>query len=299
MKKMMFIMNPCAGQRKANKVLPEIISVFTRGGYEVTVHMTEASGDAVQVARRKAPEVDLIVCCGGDGTFTETATGVLQSGVDVPIGYIPGGSTNDFAASLGLPTDILAAARVIMEGDPVSIDMGIFSGRYFSYVASFGAFTRTSYATPQSIKNLLGHTAYILSGIQEIAQIHKEHVRLELDDQVIEDDFLFGAVSNSTSYAGIVSLDPRQVDMSDGLLEVLLVRAPQNLAEITECIQAMQSQKYNCNMITFCRSRKMDIYTNPNMDWTLDGELEKGKAEIHIENAHRVVRVMQLPGEKR
>ena len=293
MKKMLFIMNPYAGQRRANRFLPEIIGIFNRAGYEVIIHMTTGSSDATQTAQRKAPEVDLIVCCGGDGTFSETASGVLRSGVDVPIGYIPAGTTNDFATSLGLPSDILMAAQLAAQGTPDTIDMGIFGDKYFSYVASFGAFTRASYATPQNIKNALGHTAYILGGISELSQIRKVHIRMEMEDQTIEDDFLFGAISNSTSYAGIVSLDPKQVDMSDGQLEVLLVRAPKNLTEITECIQAVQNQVYNCSMITFCRCSTMTVYADPDMPWTLDGEREDGHSKIRIENAHLALRVIR------
>ncbi len=293
MKKMLFIMNPFAGQRKANRFLADMLTLFNRADFEVTVHMTAGSGDATQVAQRMADRVDMIVCCGGDGTFSETAAGVLHAGVDVPIGYIPAGSTNDFAASLGLPTDIMAAAQLIVDGEARSIDMGKFGERYFSYVASFGAFTRASYATPQNVKNALGHTAYLLSGIQEISQIRKEHIRMELDDQTIEDDFLFGAISNSTSYAGIVSLDPKQVDMSDGQLEILLIRAPQTLAEITECIQAVQSQVYNCAMITFCRSGKIRVFASEEMPWTLDGEREEGHSEVEVHNLHLAIRVIQ------
>lgn len=293
MKKMLFIMNPYAGQRKANRFLPDIIALFNRAGYEVIAHMTTGSGDASAVVQRKAAEVDLIVCCGGDGTFSETVSGLLHSGTDTPIGYIPAGTTNDFATSIGLPNDIMMAAQLILDGEPQSIDVGHFGDKYFAYVASFGAFTRASYATPQNIKNALGHTAYILGGIQELSQIRKVHIRMELDDQTIEDDFLFGAISNSTSYAGIVSLDPKQVDMRDGELEILLIRAPQNLAEITECIQAVQTQKYNCGMITFCRSRKLTVYADPDMPWTLDGEREDGHTRIEVENMHLAIRVMQ------
>ncbi len=297
MKKLLFIMNPFAGQRKANRYLADIIALFNRADYQVIIHMTSGPGDASDVACQMAQQVDLIVCCGGDGTFSETAAGVLRAELDIPIGYIPAGSTNDFASSMGLPTDIMAAAQLIVDGKAESIDMGKFGDRYFSYVASFGAFTRTSYATPQSIKNALGHTAYLLSGIQEISQIRKEHIRMELDDQTVEDDFLFGAISNSTSYAGIVSLDPRQVDLSDGKLEILLIRAPQNLAEITECIQAVQSQKYNCAMITFCRSSRIRVFASEEMPWTLDGEREDGHSEVEVENMHLAIRVIRRTGE--
>lgn len=294
MKKMLFVMNPYSGQRKANRVLTEILEMFNQAGYDVTVHMTAGPGDATTTVERLAAGMDLVVCCGGDGTFNETAAGMLACGQNVPLGYIPSGSTNDFAASLKLPTDPLEAARNIVVGQPVSYDSGSFNGRFFSYVASFGAFTKTSYTTPQSIKNALGHTAYVLSGIQEISQIHKEHIRMDIDGEIVEDDFLFGAICNSTSVGGILTLDPRQVDMADGKLEVLLVRAPQSLLEITECIAAVQSQQYNnCAMITFRSAKNIRVTANPEMPWTLDGEYEVGHAEIAVSNTHLAYRLMQ------
>lgn len=293
MKKMLFVMNPYSGQRKAVRSLCDILGLFNRADYEVSVHMTAGPGDAEQVVARRAGDVDLVVCCGGDGTFNETISGLLHSGADVPVGYIPAGSTNDFAASLKLPTNTIQAAKDIIEGEPVSYDVGRFGDRYFSYVASFGAFTKASYATPQNIKNALGHTAYVLEGINELSQIRREHVRMELDGQVIEDDFLFGAISNSTSVGGILTLDPKVVDMADGKLEVLLVRMPADLLEISECIRAVRTQKYDCAMITFRSAEKIRVYADPDMLWTLDGEREDGHDTVDVENIHLAVKIMQ------
>lgn len=297
MKKMLFIMNPYSGKRRANKYLVEILEMFNRAGYRVTVHMTAGQGDATEVARAMGAEMDIVVCCGGDGTFNETVAGVMQCGREVPVGYIPAGSTNDFAASLKLPTEPLEAAQEIVEGEPVAYDAGSFCGRFFSYVASFGAFTRTSYTTPQSIKNALGHTAYVLSGISELSQIRPEHIRMEINGETVEDDFLFGAICNSTSVGGILTLDPKQVDMGDGLFEILLVRAPENLGEIHECIQALQSQKYNCAMLTFRSAQKVRIFADPEMPWTLDGEKEDGHEMVEVENLHHAIRLMQKKDE--
>ena len=298
MKKMLFIMNPYAGKRRANKYLADILEMFNRADYLVTVHMTAGPGDATGVVQALAPGMDIVVCCGGDGTFNETVAGLLKADVDVPVGYIPAGSTNDFAASLHLPTEPLEAAQEIVEGVPVSYDAGSFCGRFFSYVASFGAFTRTSYTTPQSIKNALGHTAYVLSGISELSQIRPEHIRMEINGEVVEDDFLFGAICNSTSVGGILTLDPKQVDMADGKLEVLLVRSPQSLLELTECIAAVQSQQYNnCEMITFRSGSKIEITADPGMPWTLDGEREDGHEHITVVNKHLAYRLVQKPRE--
>ena len=293
MKKLLFIMNPAAGTRKANKVLPEILSIFNRADYDVTVHITACQGDGKKVVSRRAQEFDLIVCSGGDGTFNETVSGVMESGADVPVGYIPAGSTNDFAGSLKLPSDPVEAAREIVEGVPQQYDLGCFGGRYFSYVASFGAFTKASYSTPQNIKNALGHTAYLLEGIQELSQIKPVRLRLEMEDRIIEDDFLFGAICNSISVGGILTLDPKQVDMRDGKFEILLVRAPKELAELNECVWAVQRQEYNCKMITFCSAKKVKVLADPQMPWTLDGEKEDGHSVVEVENIHHAFKLMK------
>lgn len=292
MKKLLFIMNPFSGQKRANRFLPEILQMFNQAGYETVVHITSGQGDAALAVERQGMDKDLIVCCGGDGTLNETITGLLHSGADIPIGYIPAGTTNDFASSLKLSHNILQATQDILLGEPVAYDVGRFGERYFSYVASFGAFTKSSYIVPQNIKNALGHAAYVLGGISELSQIRKEHLRLEIDGQVVEDDFLFGAICNSTSIGGILTLDPKQVDMGDGIFEILLVRAARNLTELAECIQAVQNQTYNCAMITFRSARSVKIYADPGMNWTLDGEKEDGHEEVHVENLHHAIRLV-------
>ena len=293
MKKMLFIMNPYSGMRRASKYLADIIALFNQADYETVVHMTRGQGDAARIAKDRAKDMDLVVCCGGDGTFNETITGILDAGATVPVGYIPAGSTNDFATSLKLSGNVMQAAQDILDGQPMPYDVGKFGDRYFSYVASFGAFTRASYTTPQNIKNALGHTAYVLEGINELSQIKNEHVRMEIDGQVVEDDFLFGAISNSTSVGGILTLSPDVVDLADGQMEVLLVRAPRNLTEITECIQAVQSQKYSCSMITFQSARSVRVYANPFMPWTLDGEREEGHEQVNVVNLHHAIRIVK------
>lgn len=293
MKEMLFILNPAAGMRKANRVLGDILAVFNRAGFVVRTYITAGPQDAVTAVKTLAPGTQLVVCCGGDGTFNETVTGLLDAKLDIPIGYIPTGSTNDFASSLKLPTDPISAAQQIVQGTPQQFDVGQFGSRYFSYVASFGAFTKASYTTPQNIKNALGHTAYVLEGIRELSQIRTTHLRLELDGETLEDDYLFGAVCNSTSVGGILTLDANQVDMCDGMFEVLLVRAPRDLSEIAECISAVQKQQYNCRMMTFRSTQHVSVYADADMLWTLDGEKEQGHPHITISNLHHAITLLK------
>jgi len=298
LKRMLFVINPYAGMRKASKMLPEILAVFNRADYDVHVYVTAQQGDGIGAVERLAPGMDLVVCCGGDGTFNETVTGLLQAGLQIPIGYIPAGSTNDFATSLKLSSDCVEAARAIVDGMAKPYDVGRFGSRYFSYVASFGAFTKASYSTPQNIKNMLGHVAYILEGMQELSQIRKHHVKLTLDGkEVLEDDFIFGAVCNSTSVGGIMTLDPGLVDLQDGKFEVLLVRAPRTLQEIPECLLAVQKQQYNSAMMTFRSASKIAVEAAPEMPWTLDGEKEEGHDFVQIENLQQKICIIQSEGE--
>ena len=291
MKKMLFLMNPNAGQRKAARFLPEILTVFQKGGYEVTIFMTTAPGSGIQIIEPRAKDYDLIVCAGGDGTLNETISGVLRSGADRPIGYIPCGSTNDFASTLKLSTDVIQAAKDIVQGTDQYYDIGTFNGRYFSYVASFGAFTRISYSTPQNMKNALGHMAYVLSGIQELTQIRKIPMSLELDGELVEGEYIFGAISNATSVGGVITLSPRYVDLRDGKFEVTLVRMPKDMAEVGACIHALQTHEYNCEPITFRSASSVTIRQTPDLVWTLDGERAEGTEVIHIENLHKILRL--------
>ena len=293
MQNLLLIINPCAGQKKAKKLLVEIIDILNRAGFEVITYITSGPGDAENACIRYADQASRIVCCGGDGTFNETVSGVLKSGKDIPIGYIPAGSTNDFASSLHLSNDILQATRDIVNGQPKRLDIGLFGSRYFSYVASFGAFTRTSYTTSQSLKNALGHTAYVLNGIQELSQIRSHPLRFTLSDgSIIEGRFLFGAISNSTSLGGVLTLTPDRVDMADGKLELLLIRAPKDLFELGECVRALQQKTYNCEMITFLSTDSVSISAPEDLCWTIDGEQEPAHMQTSVSCLHHAIQVI-------
>ena len=290
---MLFLINPNAGQRRVNKFLTEILGIFNEGGYEVTVFLTAGPGSGARIVETRATQYDLVVCAGGDGTLNETITGVLRAGVDCPIGYIPCGSTNDFASTLKLSTDVVQAAKDIMLGRAEEYDVGRWGDRYFSYIASFGAFTRVSYATPQNLKNTLGHLAYVLSGITELPQIRSIPMSLELDGEKVEGTYLIGAIANSTSVGGLITLDPRLVDLRDGKFEVILVRLPKDMTELAQCIAALQNHTYDCAAITFRSVSRLTVHQNPSLVWTLDGERAEGQAEIHIENLHRAIRLIR------
>ena len=292
MSEAVIIMNPCAGTKKANKYLTDIIYLFSQYGYFSRVFMTSGKGDGTFLAKKYAKEADLLVAIGGDGTLNEVIEGIVKSKADVPLGYIPAGSTNDFATTLKLHKNILNAARDIMEGTPKTLDIGLFNDKCFTYVASFGAFTRISYSTPQNFKNTFGHLAYILEGIKDIPSIRHEHMRIETDRDIFEDDYLFGAVSNSTTLGGVLTIDPDTVDLNDGLLELILIRRPKNVFEMNQLILSLNGQIYDCEMINLVSTKTIKIHCNSHPDWTLDGEFQQGTDYIEIKNVPNAFRII-------
>ena len=292
-KPLLLILNPISGKMTGKRHLADVLEKFCRQGYNPTVYVTTDRLDAKVRVMTLGGETDLVVCLGGDGTFNEVVTGLLEAGHKTPIGYIPCGSTNDFANSIGLKKTISEATDAILSGTPHTYDVGSFDDRYFSYVASFGIFTRASYATPQNVKNALGHLAYVLEGMKELSKIRPWHVRFEVDDgRVLEGDYLFGAVSNATSVGGVLNLDPQTVDMNDGLLELLLVRMPRNAIELNECIKALVEQRYDTPAITFCSGSRFVVTADPEMEWTLDGERAEGKGTVTIRSLKDAIQLV-------
>lgn len=299
MRAMLVIINPKAGMRQGAKNLSDILGIFQSGGYLPTVLMTEKTGDASRFVCEYGKDAEMIVCIGGDGTLNEVVTGMMKAELRQPIGYLPAGSTNDFAGSLGLSKDLLAAARDVVSGEPAMYDVGSFGGRCFTYVASFGAFTRTSYNTPQDIKNALGHVAYILNGIYDLTRIRAIPMRVETDTAVFEGEYIFGAVSNSTSIGGMLHYDPEIVDLNDGLMEVLLIRVPENAAELAQLLYALSAQAFEESAcIQFGSTKGVRITTKEDVDWSLDGEYEKGRPTVDIVNVPDAIRVIVPPKKK-
>ena len=291
-KRLLLILNPISGKMAGKRHLAAVLEQFCRADYIPTVFVTTGRGHARTLAATHGGEVDLVVCLGGDGTFNEVAAGLLDGGHTTPIGYIPCGSTNDFASSIGLKKTIPAATAAILNGTPHTYDVGRFGQRYFSYVASFGIFSRASYATPQNVKNALGHLAYVLEGVKELSNIRPWHVRFEVDGEVVEGDYIFGAVSNATSVGGVLTLDPETVDMNDGLLELLLVKMPRNPVELSECVRALAEQRYDTDAITFRSGSDFKVTADATMEWSLDGEWGSGASDIRIRNLRDAIRLI-------
>ncbi len=292
MKQLLLIVNPAAGKKKAEKHLTEIVAVFENAGYDVCVHITSCHGDATNAVKSFGKNADIVVCCGGDGTLNETVAGILESELDVPVGYIPAGSTNDFANTLSLSSDVLKAASQIVSGSPTEYDVGKFGTRYFTYVASFGAFTSTSYTTSQKMKNKFGHMAYIWKAISELLKLKKEHVCITLDGEKLENDYIFGAICNSTSVGGFIKLKHDDVDMSDGKFEVLLVRSPKNIREFIKCVIDVKKQRFDSERVTLRRVTRISVSGKSDMAWSLDGEKCDGSEEISIENLNKKIKLI-------
>ena len=287
MKKLLYIYNPAAGRKSAKINLSDALEVFTRQGYEITVRPTQARGDAAAAAREQGPDFDRVVCCGGDGTLNETVRGAMRLDAPPPLGYIPGGSTNDFAASLSLPTDPVEAARRVTASEGKLLDVGTFNGRPFIYVASFGAFTRASYSAPQSIKNDLGHLAYLLEGVRDLSTLRPYRATVATEEEVFDGDFLFGAVTNATSVGGLMKLNKDHVVLDDGLFELLLIPNPTSMSGLQELIRALVRQDFTGSGVVFRHVPAVTVTTPEGFPWTLDGEYGSGAEQVEIRVLNR------------
>ncbi len=287
--RMMLLINPNAGRGEFRTALADVLHTICIGGWAPTVVFTKYAGEAPGLVANHAQEFDMVTCIGGDGTLSEVAAGMmrLEEAQRRPIGYIPLGTANDVARTLGLPFKPVEAARGILTGSPMHYDIGQFGfDNYFTYVAAFGAFTEVSYGTPQETKQALGHMAYMLEGIRSLSKITGYHAIVEYDDGVLEDDFIFGAVTNSTSVAGTVRLDAGRVDLSDGMFEVLLVRNPTDLLAISDIITSVLSTDFSGPNVMFLRSREVRFMFNESVAWTRDGEDGGSHRDVYIVNRH-------------
>ena len=275
MKRMYFIVNLFAGKAMIAEKLGKIIDEFTKNNYEVTVHTTQSGNDAAKAAEYACTSgFDLLVCAGGDGTLSQCLQGIMNSSSRIPIGYIPAGSTNDFARSLGIPKDTMASVERIIHGRAVPCDVGGFNNEYFSYIVAFGAFSNIAYETSQNVKNVFGHSAYVFNGIKQLPSIKSKHMRVEYGDNVIEDDFIFGMVTNTASVAGMLSM--KEFLLDDGMFEVVLVKMPTNPMQLQNIVRSLFNMKGEIDKeyIKFFRTDKIKFTSigNETVTWTRDGE---------------------------
>lgn len=293
MKRMLFIYNPHAGKGKILPKLGEIIDIFVKGGYLVEIYPTQGPRDAVKKASKASKRFDLVVCSGGDGTLDEVVTGMVEGNRQFTIGYIPVGTTNDYATSLKISKDVIEAAEDIILGKPYAYDVGRFNDGVFVYIAAFGIFTEVSYATDQNFKKLLGHLAYLLQGIKSLTEVRSYKMKVTIDDKVYEDEFIYGMVTNSVSVGGFKNLTGPNVQLDDGLFEVTFIRRPKNVFELQEMITSLLLEEDKTDMIISCKTGRIKVEAENEVAWTLDGEFGGNLKEVVIENEKQRMMIMQ------
>ncbi len=295
-KEMFFVFNPRSGKAKIRNKLQDIIDVFVKAGYEVTVYPTQCEGDAVCAVQNKKDRYDILVCCGGDGTLDEAVNGMLRSTKQIPIGYIPAGSTNDFAKSLGIPNDMLKAAQAIVKGKDYACDVGAFNKESFVYIAAFGLFTDVSYGTSQDVKNVLGHMAYILEGMKRIPSIKSYRLKVAYGDVTMEEEFIFGMVTNSISVGGFKRITGKYVELDDGEFEVTLIKMPSNPLELNNIMAALLNRNINTDYMYCFKTSSVTFESDIEIPWTLDGEFGGNHKSVSIHNMKQAVRI-KVPGK--
>ena len=292
--KTLFIYNPISGMMQIKSHLYNILNIFAKAEYDLTILPTRKKGEAIEYIKKKAQEFELIICSGGDGTLNEVINGLMATGLNekIPLGYIPAGSTNDYAASLKIPKNMEKAAENIINGQIKEFDLGKLNSRYFTYIAAFGAFTRVSYDTPQDTKNILGHFAYFLEGLKSLTEISAYKLKIEHDKQIIEDSFIYGMVTNTYQVGGLYKLDKKEVELDDGQLEVMLVKEPKNAGEFNEITSYLLGNNINTNMVISFKTKKLHFEFEEEIPWTLDGEYGGSHKSVNITNRKKAVKII-------
>ena len=294
--RMLFIYNPRAGKAQIRSNLLDIIDIFVKADYEVTAYPTQAAGDAVKAVKERRAGYDIVVCSGGDGTLDEVVTGMMQCDEKVPIGYVPAGSTNDFANSLKIPKSMIKAADVVVNGKDFACDIGKLNRHSFIYVAAFGIFTDVSYETKQDVKNVLGHAAYLLEGVRRLPMVRSYALKISYDDEFIEGDFLYGMITNSFSVGGFRGITGKDILLDDGLFEVTLIRKPSNPIDLNNIIVALVDKRVKSEYIYTFKTSRLTVESEEAVSWTVDGEFGGEHTKAVIENEQKVLHI-RIPNE--
>lgn len=297
-KKMLFIYNPRAGKSQIRSNLLDMIDIFVKAGYEVTAYPTQAQGDGIRaVTERQIDYYDMIACSGGDGTLDEVVTGMMRCEKRLPIGYVPAGTTNDFAGSLGIPRSMEKAARVIVDGRSFRCDVGGFNENIFVYIAAFGLFTDVSYETRQDMKNVLGHMAYVLEGMRKLSKVKSYALKVTSGDKVIKGDFIFGMITNSLSVGGFKKITGDNVKLDDGVFEVTLIKRPGNPVELNTIMAAMVNRNIDTDLMECFTASELQIESTEEIAWTLDGEFGGRHSRVEIRNYKQALEI-RVPEEE-
>ena len=284
MKKALFIYNPNAGKELLKPKLSDILDIIVKAGYEVVVYPTQSYKDAYRKVVSFTEKYDRVICSGGDGTLDEVVTGMMERTEKVPIGYIPTGTTNDFANSLHIPKDLLQAADTAVSGAEFGCDIGKFNDDVFVYIAAFGLFTDVSYQTKQEMKNILGHLAYLLEGMTRLFDIPSYKIKVSHDGEEFEDEFIFGMVTNSRSVGGFRNMIGKNVIFDDGEFEVTLIKTPKNPIALQEIIAALLISQIDTKYMYSFRTKEIHFESVEEIPWTLDGEFGGEHDEVNIYN---------------
>ena len=287
--KLLLVINPIAGKMRAKSI--DFPALFP--GYDITVYYTKDGMRTEKYVEENAAGYSLVVCAGGDGTLNRVVNGLMRITPRPPLGYIPCGTTNDFATSLGIPKEPEQAAEAIRNGVPSPIDVGAFGTRHFTYVASFGAFSDSSYKASQDAKNRIGHMAYVFEAVRDLPNIRPCRMTVETENGILKGEYIFGAVSNTTSLGGIMRLSPSDISYDDGLFEVMLISMPRTAADLQQIIFSLIRKQYNSELITYFKSGHLLFSMDQIFPWSLDGEYEEGGNIVEIKNRPKAI-MMQL-----
>lgn len=293
-KSLLFIINPHSGKKTIKSKVLDIVDLFIKHGYRVDLHITQSKNDITKIMKERGINYDLCVCSGGDGSLNEMVSACIDINLQQPIGYIPSGTTNDFATTLKLPKDLMKCAQHIIEGSSVECDVGLLNNSKFIYIAAFGALSDVSYTTPQASKNILGHSAYVLEGMKQLIGLKKYRLNIEYDGQVIKDTFCYGMITNTLSVGGMHFFNEQDVDLNDGYFECMFIKFPNNPLDYQQILQAFISKDLEkCPRIYVFKAKHLSIQSRKEIAWTIDGEYGGKHHLVEVVNKNKAINIIK------
>lgn len=288
-KQVLLIINPNAGKGNVQRRIPYIKRDLENTGYDVDIVYTKKKVPAKEIIREYHKKADIIICCGGDGTVNDLVSSVMELEDKPEITFIPLGTVNDFARTIGLSRKRFYMPSILKKYTRRKIDIGKFNKKYFNYVAAFGAFTKVSYVTSQKLKKYFGKWAYFIVAIKYFFKIKTYKINIDIDGKKIEKECIYGSISNSKSIGGFQWFRKRDIALDDGKFEIILINKPKHKIQYISMVFDILLKRYQSKNFFYSQGSKIEITTEKNLSWTIDGEFGGMAKEIKVENCKQAV----------
>lgn len=282
------IINTHSGLKNSKHQLLDAMEVFSKHGYSITTYITQGVNDATNYIKKDKTKYEIVCVFGGDGTLNEVTNGLMSKKEKPVLGYFPSGTMNDFGSNLNLASDFKTIAENICKDNYKEFDVGDCNGKYFNYVAAFGALCDVPYTTDRKSKERFGNLAYIFEGMSKLTEIKPIKIKYTIKDKTREMKVLFGLVFSGGRVAGQQIVPKTRSKINDGEFNIILVEYVEGLFDIPDYLAILVDQnKY----VHKYKASEIEIEFDNKVNWDLDGEKAEFIKKVRIKNIHKALKI--------